>query len=342
MIINYDRNPNLTVDQKLDSLAESIQMALNALMSDAQHKCSADISSAISDAESSVNAKIDADISSALADMESSTDNKIESIRIGASNIIADSESMMKFLHGTRTSIADNVATMNGSSSVWSASISSTLFDAGLFDGTTPYTLSFEYKSAAACNVLASICGTSSAETVATWTRTKYTDWQPTVLLPSTDNKWRKWTFNTRTIALSQLRSGSGNVVSGYIQFYARTDDVSIQVRHVQLEKGNKVTDWDKSPKDCPTRFARSLASNASITFNMTSVKAVVSVIGEPTAKGIIIVTGYSSSATYVRVCGDTSDIGVTVSGAMVTFTNNSSANATIGVDAYIGNLSLG
>ena len=29
MIINYDRNPNLSVNQKLDSLIESIMLALN-------------------------------------------------------------------------------------------------------------------------------------------------------------------------------------------------------------------------------------------------------------------------------------------------------------------------
>ena len=29
MIINYDRNPALTVDQKIESLIESIQLALN-------------------------------------------------------------------------------------------------------------------------------------------------------------------------------------------------------------------------------------------------------------------------------------------------------------------------
>lgn len=29
MVINYDRNPNLTTDQKLDSLIESIMLAMN-------------------------------------------------------------------------------------------------------------------------------------------------------------------------------------------------------------------------------------------------------------------------------------------------------------------------
>lgn len=29
MIIGYDRNPDLTIDQKLNSLIESIQLALN-------------------------------------------------------------------------------------------------------------------------------------------------------------------------------------------------------------------------------------------------------------------------------------------------------------------------
>lgn len=29
MVIGYDKNPNLTIDQKLSSLIESIQLALN-------------------------------------------------------------------------------------------------------------------------------------------------------------------------------------------------------------------------------------------------------------------------------------------------------------------------
>lgn len=34
MIINYDRRPNATMDQKIQSLIESIQLALNEIASD--------------------------------------------------------------------------------------------------------------------------------------------------------------------------------------------------------------------------------------------------------------------------------------------------------------------
>lgn len=31
MIINYDRNPNRTIDEKLDSLLQNLQLALNEI-----------------------------------------------------------------------------------------------------------------------------------------------------------------------------------------------------------------------------------------------------------------------------------------------------------------------
>lgn len=34
MIINYDRRPNATMDQKIQSLIESIQLALNEIVTD--------------------------------------------------------------------------------------------------------------------------------------------------------------------------------------------------------------------------------------------------------------------------------------------------------------------
>lgn len=42
MIVNYDKNPNLTVDQKLQSLLESIQMALNEIKTEHYTKAETD------------------------------------------------------------------------------------------------------------------------------------------------------------------------------------------------------------------------------------------------------------------------------------------------------------
>ena len=42
MIIDYDHNPSLTVDQKLQSLKESVQMALNEIITEQYNKSEVD------------------------------------------------------------------------------------------------------------------------------------------------------------------------------------------------------------------------------------------------------------------------------------------------------------
>ena len=42
MIIDYDHNPSLTVDQKLQSLKESVQMALNEVITEQYNKSEVD------------------------------------------------------------------------------------------------------------------------------------------------------------------------------------------------------------------------------------------------------------------------------------------------------------
>lgn len=42
MIIDYDHNPALTVDQKLQSLKESVQMALNEIITEQYNKSEVD------------------------------------------------------------------------------------------------------------------------------------------------------------------------------------------------------------------------------------------------------------------------------------------------------------
>lgn len=42
MIIDYDHNPALTVDQKLQSLKESVQMALNEIITEQYNKSEMD------------------------------------------------------------------------------------------------------------------------------------------------------------------------------------------------------------------------------------------------------------------------------------------------------------
>lgn len=53
MIIDYDHNPALTTDQKLQSLKESVQMALNEIITEQYNR--AEVDKKISDIQDIVN-----------------------------------------------------------------------------------------------------------------------------------------------------------------------------------------------------------------------------------------------------------------------------------------------
>lgn len=53
MIVGYDKNPNLSVDQKLKSLSESINLALNEILS--EHYSKAEIDRIIEKLEQKIN-----------------------------------------------------------------------------------------------------------------------------------------------------------------------------------------------------------------------------------------------------------------------------------------------
>ena len=173
-----------------------------------------------------------------------------EDTQVGGTNLLKDSESMASWSKGSSCTVSEGVATLAGTSSAWTALLSTSKYDAGLYDGTTEYICSFEYKSTAASDTLFVICATAASVSSTSYTRTKYTNWFPLVSLPSTGGKWVKYTLPARTISQAQLTDGSGDVVSGYLSMYARTDNVSIQVRLFKLEKGNRATDWSPAPDD--------------------------------------------------------------------------------------------
>lgn len=54
------------------------------------------------------------------------------------------------------------------------------------------------------------------------------------------------------------MTSGSGDVLSIYVAIWNRTDNSTLQIRHMKLEKGTKATDWTPAPED--------VASSAEVT----------------------------------------------------------------------------
>lgn len=171
-------------------------------------------------------------------------------IDIGGNNILRWTDPMDNWQIGSATTVASGVATLTGSSSNWNGVIGTYKFDIGLYDGVTPYTLSFDYKSTASCSLVVDIAASSDDVDSEDYTKTKYKRLSA-VTLPSTSGAWKRFTvFRDMTIATSDLTSGSGTATSGFIQFYARTNSVSLNIRHAQLERGNMATDWAPSPDD--------------------------------------------------------------------------------------------
>ena len=164
-------------------------------------------------------------------------------------NLLLGSGTLTGWKADSGCTIADGVATLTGSSSNWNACLYTPKYDISLYDGTTSYIVSFDYKSTAACAFSPFASATSEAISTSSWTRTKYIGWQSQITLPSTGGEWVRYSLNPRTIAVSQLTSGSGNCVSGYVQFYARSN-VTLYMRNVKLEIGTEATPWSKNPND--------------------------------------------------------------------------------------------
>lgn len=199
-----------------------------------------------------------------------------ESVEVGGRNLLLDSEYMSSWYKGSGASIDNGIATLVGSSSNWNSVLSTYKYDAGLYDGTTTYIWSFEYKSSIACSITPVIAGTAGTVDSDVWSRTKYVYWRSSFSLPSSGGEWKTYVFDARTIAISQLTTGSGDVVSGYLQLYARTDNANIQIRHLKLEKGNKATTWTPAPEDVQEGIdnAQTAANDAQSTANTAQTTA--------------------------------------------------------------------
>lgn len=164
----------------------------------------------------------------------------------GGKNLLQNAITMYGWGAGSGANITGGVATLNGTTSNWNASLRTPKYPASLYDGSTTYTLSYDYKSTASCSIQVTIAGSDKAVSDPAVNRTKYVGWG-TETVPSSGGTWARRTLSSRTIAVSQLTSGSGEVVSGFLQFYVRTDNVQFQIRNVQLEKGSPATAFSSS-----------------------------------------------------------------------------------------------
>lgn len=176
-------------------------------------------------------------------------DDAVKGIEIGGRNILNDSASMKSWHTRNAASVLNGVATLIGSSSNYDGTIDTAKYDASLYDG-SEYIVSFDYNVNIDCTVVSNICASSNAISDTTWTRTRFTKWVTDLTLPNTNGEWKRFAFPSKVIDIDDFDEGSGNVVSGFLQFHARTSGATLQLRHMKFERGNKATDWTVSQAD--------------------------------------------------------------------------------------------
>ena len=256
---------------------------------------------------------------------------------VAGKNLIPNAVTMEEWYVGSLASISNGIATLPGSSTSWESNVFTKKFPASYYDGVTTYTLSYEYKSTAACSLQIVIGSSDQSIDSQSWNRTRYTTWK-TETVPSSSGAWTRRTVSSRTIAINQLTSGSGVVNSGYIQFYARTDGVTFQLRNVQMEVGNARTDFVPSVLNKTTTSLGTTVYGG--TLNLTTGVLIVD-------KGMFVVSGgmsensnWSNTST-IAVSGnvlspvaDSSNINTAISSTLV--------NAkTLGISTAVGGNSV-
>ena len=132
--------------------------------------------------------------------------------------------------------------------------------NAGLCTGKMPTTiglgytynyLSFEYYSTQAVDIDVYICGTDAKWYDTTYNRTKYVKWD-TFSLPA-KTSYTRYTLPTRSISLSDLTEGSGDVNSVYFEIVPTTNSPSypMRIQHVQLDHNSATTTYMPSQNRC-------------------------------------------------------------------------------------------
>lgn len=188
--------------------------------------------------------------------------NNLDNLEIGGRNLLLSTATFQNWGIGTSTVINNNYAIITGSSSNWSGLLNTQKLDLFLMDGTTNYIFAFDYKSAVEIKCHIVIAGTNVQSNESGYSRTKYTNWDSyQLVLPNTNGIWKRYVLPTRTIAVSDLTLGSGDVNSWFLQLYNRTDD-DIYIKNWKLEKGNKATDWTPAPEDTQAEIDTALAQS--------------------------------------------------------------------------------
>lgn len=132
--------------------------------------------------------------------------------------------------------------------------------NAGLCTGKMPTTiglgftynyLSFEYYSTQAVDIDVYICGTDAKWYDTTYNRTKYVKWD-TFSLPA-KTSYTKYTLPTRSISLSDLTEGSGDVNSVYFEIVPTTNTPTypMRIQHVQFDHNSATTTYVPSQNRC-------------------------------------------------------------------------------------------
>ena len=171
----------------------------------------------------------------------------------GGKNLLKDAETMNGWDKASSyVSISDGVATFRGSSSSWDGRLGTAKYPISLYDGTTNYVWSFEYSSTTdPCLVVPVIASFSQSETDSGYTRTKFKTLS-SITLANTGGEWVKVQVFSRTISVNDLTDGSGSANSGGLMLYNRSNNLTIQVRHMQLEIGSTATDFAPYSNICP------------------------------------------------------------------------------------------
>lgn len=312
-------------DETFDASGEAAAAqaaAIAAAATDATNKADAAQAAAI--------AEIPTNISELTNDSGYQTSSEVSSaisnIQIGGRNLLLTTDTMETWESGSACDIEDGVATLHGTANSWNAVLYTNKYDINLYDGVTPYIWSFEYKSLSDCLITCVISASSDSIDSASWTRTKYTNWQSQFTLPSSGGDWKKYTLNSRTISQSDLSSGSGTMTSGFLQIYARTNSVDVDLRHIQLEKGNKATDWSVAPEDVDTIIENNYES---LDYRCDNIQSDVDTKDSFGLQGYIIAANGSLGLYSTTVGAPQNSVNISSTGILLNYDGNPIAQLT-------------
>lgn len=197
-------------------------------------------------------------------------------IKIGGRNFVRNSQTMDDWIKGSNVTITNDeysYATLVGTNSNWNSRLEFRPTQSLAFLDGQENVISFEYKATAnwTTNESAFVLAGTAAEvgTITDASRTKYMTLCEAVTLPAC-SEWTKASVPCKALSVSDLTSGSGDVNSWYLQCYLHKNDITVDIRKIKLEKGNKATDWTPAPEDVDANIedvavdaAESLASTS-------------------------------------------------------------------------------